>query len=466
MISLSLARIAEIVRGTLSDPAFADVTVTGPAFLDSREAVPGGLFLAIAGEHVDGHDFAERALAGGAAAVLASNSVGGPAVLVPDVQVAVGLLAARVLAELREANPALRVLAITGSQGKTSVKDMLGAVLADAGPTVATYGSFNNELGLPLTVLRAVAGTRYLVLEMGARGIGHVAELCAIAPPDISVVLNVGRAHLGEFGSQENIAIAKGELVEALGPDGVAVLNADDPLVAAMASRTSAAVQTFGSEKQATLRLLDVQLDDFGRPSFVLGLGAERVGVRLQVLGAHQATNAAAAALAAVAAGVPLVEAGRSLGAIATLSKWRMELSERSDGLVVINDAYNANPDSMAAALRTLAEIGRRTGRRTFAVLGEMRELGETSAAEHAAIGRLAQELGIDRVFVVGAGARALSDEDQTAQFYESVDEVIDGVRKNVVGTEVVLVKASRAAGLEKVAEALMEHDVEREAER
>ncbi|RZI87878.1 MAG: UDP-N-acetylmuramoyl-tripeptide--D-alanyl-D-alanine ligase, partial [Microbacterium sp.] len=370
MIALSLARIAEVTGGTVADPAHADVVVTGPAFLDSREALPGGLFLAIAGEHVDGHDYAERALAGGAAAVLASRPVDGPTVVVADVQAAVGRLAASVLAELRRLDPALRVLAVTGSQGKTSVKDMLAAVLADAGTTVATYGSFNNELGLPLTVLRAEVGTRFLVLEMGARGIGHIAELCAIAPPDVSIVLNVGQAHLGEFGSQANIAVAKGELVEALGADGVAVLNADDPLVAAMATRTVGQVRTFGTDPTASLRLVDLEVDDFGRPSFGLVLGDQRADVTLQVLGAHQAGNAAAAALAAVAAGAGLADVATSLGRIAALSKWRMELAERADGLVVINDAYNANPDSMAAALRTLAEIGRRTGRPTYAVLG------------------------------------------------------------------------------------------------
>lgn len=460
MIELTLAEIAEITGGAVADAAFADVTVTGPAFLDSRDPVAGGLFLAIAGEHVDGHDFAAPALAGGAAAVLGSRVVPGPVVVVADVQAALGLLAAHVLVELRRAVPELRVLAVTGSQGKTSVKDLLGSVLADAGATVATYGSFNNELGLPLTVLRADRGTRYLVLEMGARGIGHIAELCAIAPPDISLVLNVGQAHLGEFGSQANIAVAKGELVEALGPDGVAVLNADDPLVAAMATRTRGEVRTFGTG-EATLRLADLVLDDFGRPSFDLVLGDERARVQLQVIGAHQATNAAAAALGAVSAGVPLADVAASLGRMATLSKWRMELAERADGLVVINDAYNANPDSMAAALVALAGIGERTGRPTYAVLGEMRELGEAGPAEHRRIAELARELGIDRLFVVGEGARTMTEADDTAIFFDSVRAAADGVRKNVDGTQVVLVKASRAARLERVADALLATDDE-----
>ena len=231
---MTLEEVAGIVGGRLADAAPKDL-VRGPAFLDSRNPEPAGLFVAFAGEHVDGHDYAVAAVEGGAAAVLGTRATGAPTVLVDDARVALQVLARAVLQRLREETIRLRVLAITGSQGKTTAKDMLARVLADAGATVATAGSFNNELGLPLTVLRADRKTGYLVLEMGARGVGHLAELCAIAPPDISVVLNVGKAHIGEFGSRELIAVAKGELVEALSPDGAAVLNLDDPLVAAMA---------------------------------------------------------------------------------------------------------------------------------------------------------------------------------------------------------------------------------------
>lgn len=470
MRAMTLAEIAAVVGGTLGAQTDPAVTVTGAAFLDSREPVPDGLFLAIAGESVDGHTFAPMALDGGAAAVLCSRDIPGPAVVVDDVQHAVGLLAAHVLTELRGADPALRVIAVTGSQGKTSVKDLLAAVLGDAGETVATHGSFNNELGLPLTVLRAAPGTRFLVLEMGARGIGHLTQLCAIAPPDISVVLNVGRAHLGEFGSQAAIATAKGELVEALAPSGVAVLNLDDPLVAAMASRTRARISTFGTTAGASVVLDRVELDELGRPAFDLEHGNERVRVQLRLLGEHQALNAAAAAAAALAAGVALGPIGESLARIPVLSRWRMELHQRADGLVVINDAYNANPDSMRAGLETLAEIGRRSGRRTIAVLGEMRELGETSDAEHADLARLRRELGIDDLVVVGAGARALAEADDTATFYDSVHDATHGMRNNVDGACVVLVKASRAVGLERLADSLMlsDSDVrdEKEAER
>lgn len=457
MIALTLAEVAAIVGGTVDGEATTEVD--GPAFLDSRRPEPRGLFVALAGEHADGHDFAAAAVAGGAAAVLGTRPTGVPTVVVDDPQAALHRLAADVLRRLRLLRPALRVVAITGSQGKTSAKDMIAAVLSDAAPTVATYQSFNNELGLPLTVLRAVPDTRFLVLEMGARGIGHIAELCAIAPPDVSLVLNVGVAHLGEFGSQDAIARAKGEIVEALGPDGVAVLNLDDPRVAAMAPRTRGRVRTFGRDAGAWLRVESVELDELGRPAFDLQQGSQRVRVRLHLLGEHQVPNAAAAAAAAVALGLPLEEVAASLGRIRALSPWRMELHERADGLVVVNDSYNANPDSMRAALETLAAIGRRTGRRTVAVLGEMRELGASSDHQHREVGRWATELGIDEVIAVGEGARPVTETFDTSSFHGSVAEAIDSVVKNVSGNQVVLVKASRAARLERVADALLAVD-------
>ncbi len=284
MIGLTLQEIADLVAGTVADGP-PSRRVTGPAFLDSRSPEPGGLFVAFEGEHADGHDHASAAVQHGAAAVLGTRAVGVPSVLVGDAQQALQELARRVLVRLRPADTGLRVLAVTGSQGKTTVKDMLARVLADDGSTVATAGSFNNELGLPLTVLRADETTRHLVLEMGARGVGHLAELCAIAPPDVSVVLNVGKAHLGEFGSREQIAVAKGELVEALGSEGAAVLNLDDPLVSAMASRTEATVWTFGTSSAADVRLGAVRVDDLGRPSFDLGYQGRTAHVALQLLG-------------------------------------------------------------------------------------------------------------------------------------------------------------------------------------
>lgn len=453
MIPMSLARIAEVVGGEVrdADPA---LMVLGPAFLDSRDPVPAGLFAAFIGERADGHRYADSAVAGGAAAVLASRSTGVPTVVVEDVRSALQRLARHVLAELRAHAGALMVVALTGSQGKTTTKDLLARVLGDQAPTVATHGSFNNELGLPLTVLRAEQQTRFLVLEMGARGIGHLTELCAIAPPDVSVVLNVGRAHLGEFGSQQAIARAKGELVEALGVHGTAILNADDPLVDAMATRTSGRVVRFGRASDADVRVDGVVLDDLGRAGFELVVEGRREHVGLQVLGEHQVLNAAAVAAVATAVGLSLDDIAASLSSVSSLSAWRMELHERADGLVVINDAYNANPDSMRAALETLATLGARSGRRTVAVLGAMLELGAASAAEHATVGQTLDRLGIAEALVIGTQAQAIRG--RTTRHVDSVEQASAWLRDNVQRTDLVLVKASRGIRLERVADALL----------
>ena len=393
--------------------------------------------------------------------MLGTRPTGVPTVVVADAETALQELARVVLARRRQQGP-LTVVAVTGSQGKTSAKDMLARVLGDAAPTVATAGSFNNELGLPLTVLRTEDTTRHLVLEMGARGIGHLAALCAIAPPDVSLVLNVGKAHIGEFGSQENIAIAKGEIVEALPPEGYAVLNADDPLVLAMGSRTEATQQTYGLAEAAGVRLAAVGLDDLGRPSFTLTHEGATEQVALRLVGRHQAVNAAATAATALAAGLSFDAVCESLRAIETLSRWRMEVRERPDGLVVVNDAYNANPGSMRAALETLAHMGERAGRRTVAVLGAMRELGASSDDEHRAVGDLAHHLGIDQVVVVG-DARATYDalveagaDPGATRHVETLSEATEWLRENVAGRDVVLVKASRSEGLERLAEMLL----------
>ncbi len=469
MIPLTLAEIADIVDGQVVD-GDPGLTVTGPAFIDTRTPERGGLFVAFAGEHADGHDYAATAVEAGAAAVLGTRATGAPTVVVPDAQAALQRLARRVLRRRRRWSnrwglPDLHVVAVTGSQGKTSAKDMLAEVLGAAGQTVATQGSFNNELGLPLTVLRLTEQTRFLVLEMGARGVGHLTELCAIAPPDISVVLNVGKAHIGEFGSQEQIAVAKGEIVEALDPlSGTAVLNADDPLVLAMRERTLAGTVTFGSAPRSDVRLSEVTLDDLGRPSFVLAHAGAAEQVELRLVGEHQATNAAATTAAAVSAGLPLDRVAESLRSIERLSRWRMEVHERADGLVVVNDAYNANPDSMASALETLARMGARADRRTIAVLGEMRELGASATDEHRAVGALAQRLSIDQVVVVGDGARAIHEallaergDDGTTRQVETVERAGEWLRENVAGPDVVLVKASRAGRLERVADMLLD---------
>lgn len=456
MIEMTLDEIAAVVGGT----AHGAAVVSGGAFVDTRTPEEGGLFVAIAGERVDGHDLAAAAGAAGAAAVLGSRPTDLPTVVVADATAALGLLARHVVDRL----PDTVVLAMTGSQGKTGTKDYLAHVLSEAGPTIATRGNFNNELGVPLTVLRATPDTRYLVVEMGARGVGHVAELCAIAPPRVAAVLNVGTAHIGEFGSREAIAAAKGEIVEALPADGTAVLNADDDLVAAMAARTVAQVVTFGEAADARtpdVAVSEVTTDELGRPSFELAHRGSGATVHLAQVGAFQWRNAAAAAAMALAAGLDLDTVADSLADAVPVSRWRMELAERPDGLVVLNDAYNANPESMCAALETLAGIGARTGRRTVAVLGQMLELGDGAAEAHRSVGAYAARAGVDVLLAVGDDAARIA-EGFTAVGGGGVssttagrDEAIEWLRHNVSAADVVLVKASRGAALELIADDL-----------
>lgn len=447
MIGLTLAEIATITGGQVHGDD--TLLVPGKAVIDSRTAAPGDLFVAIRGEHVDGHDYVRQALTGGAAAVLSTDPVDAPGVVVGDATAALGLIARAVL----DRQDDLTVIGITGSQGKTSAKDLVARVLADAGATASTAGSLNNELGVPLTVLGIEPGTRFLVLEMGARGIGHIATLCGIAPPDIGVVLNVGSAHIGEFGSVDNIAVAKGELVEALGEDGVAVLNADDVRVAGMASRTAGRVITFGL--RGTVALSDVDLDDLGQPRFTLTHADQSIATSIPQIGAHHASNAAAAAAVGIAAGLDLAGIGRSLAGATVAAPMRMARTVRADGVVVINDAYNANPDSMAAALRAVAALAR--GGRTYAVLGEMLELGPEGPEAHRGVGRLAAELGIDSVVVVGDGAAGIAEgAGSRAHRVADVDEAVSFVTERLEPFDVVIVKASRGGRLERVADALL----------
>ncbi|NYG56234.1 UDP-N-acetylmuramoyl-tripeptide--D-alanyl-D-alanine ligase [Nocardioides perillae] len=462
---MTLRQVAAVVGGEVAPAGGDDVVVSGPATLDSREVEPGGLFVAIAGERVDGHAFAEAAAAAGAAAAIGSRPTALPTVVVPDATVALGRLARHVRDELARRG-ALTVLAMTGSQGKTGTKDHLAHVLASVGETVATRGNLNNELGVPLTVLRADERTRWLVVEMGARGVGHVAELCAVARPDAAAVLNVGSAHLGEFGSREAIAQAKGEIVETLGADGTAVLNAADPLVAPMAARTAARVLTFGpASSGAAVTYDDVVLDDLARAAFTLGAAGESHRVALRQVGPHQVPNAAAAAALAVAGGVPLAAVATALATSEAASRRRMEVTERADGTVVLDDCYNANPESMAAALDTLRLVGERRGARRVAVLGDMLELGSGEVEEHRALGRAAAAAGVDLLVTVGplAAHAAAAYTESRGHRGETVltagrDEAAARVGENVAAGDVVLVKASRGVALEHVVAALA-HD-------
>jgi UDP-N-acetylmuramoyl-tripeptide--D-alanyl-D-alanine ligase len=461
VIPLTLAQIAEITGGQRhGDPTAA---VTGEVVIDSRRVGPGGLFAAVAGEQADGHDFASAAVAAGAAAVLATRPVPVPSVLVADIPAALAALARFVIGAL----PDVTVAGLTGSSGKTTTKDLAAQLIERLGPTIAPAGSFNNEFGHPLTVLRADASTRYLVLELSARGPGHIAYLCGIAPPRYGAVLNVGHAHAGEFGGLDQVARAKGELVEALPADGVAILNADDPRVLAMAARTAARVVTFGvhhpaAPRQPTIRAADVRLDDLGRPSFTLLTPEGPASVTLRLHGAHIVPNALAAAALARELGLGLGDIADGLSAAVARSRWRMEVHRRGDGVTVINDAYNANPESVQAALEALRHLAQ--DGRGFAILGHMAELGAVSRASHEDVGEFAARAELAGLIAVGqeaapilAGARRVRSWTGEALAVPDGAAALDALANQLKPGDVVLVKASRAAHLEGVAAELIE---------
>jgi UDP-N-acetylmuramoyl-tripeptide--D-alanyl-D-alanine ligase len=492
MIDLTVAQIAAIVGGELADISAEDAAarhVTGTVEFDSRKVTSGGLFLALPGARADGHDHAASAVAAGAVAVLAARPVGVPAIVVAPqiaasgagvlehdtdgsgaaVLAALAKLATAVAAELVAGG--LTIVGVTGSSGKTSTKDLLAAVLAPLGEVIAPPGSFNNELGHPWTVLRSTADTDYLILELSARHPGNIAELAAIAPPAIGVVLNVGTAHLGEFGSREAIAKTKSELPQAVPRSGVVVLNADDPAVAAMAEVTAARVVRVSRHEHTDLWAGPVTLDELARPRFALHAGDAVVDVTLAVHGDHQVGNALCAAAVALECGASLEQVAAALAGAGPVSGHRMRVSTRADGVTVIDDAYNANPDSMRAGLQALAWISAGDGgdrRRSWAVLGEMAELGDDAISEHDRIGRLAVRLDVSRLIVVGTGrsmsamhhgavmegARGLEGEPE-ASIVADADAALALLRAELRPGDVVLVKASNAAGLGALADSL-----------
>lgn len=458
MIPMTLAEVAGVVGGRIADGE-PDIVVTVAAS-DDRDCVPGTLFACIAGERVDGHDFVASARERGAVACLTTRPIGSAAIIVDDVVAALGALASYVIQRL----PGTLALGLTGSSGKTTTKDLLAAILAPHGETVAPRGSFNSEVGLPLTVLSCTTRTKYLVLEMGMRGRGHIAYLCKIAHPRIAGVINVGSAHMELLGSREAIAEAKAEIIDDLPADGTAIMHADNPLVMAQAGRTTAPIMTFGEAADADVRASDITLDALARPHFTLHWQGESMPVQLTLSGEHQVANALAATAFALAAGIDLADIVRVLESYESPSKWRMEVTERPDGVTIINDAYNANPESMRAALKALVAMGRGAQqRRTWAVIGEMRELGDISVDEHDAIGRLAVRLDVSKLVAVGEGARPVhlgaahegswGDE---STWVPDVDAAIALLHEQVQPGDIVLVKASRSIGLEAVAAALL----------
>ncbi len=461
MITMSAGDVAALTGGRLEAIASRAV-IDGPVVVDSRSCTAGSLFACVPGEHTDGHLYVGDAFRRGAVVALTNRPVDGPCIVVDDTVRALGFLAGGVLRR----TTGCRVIGVTGSSGKTSTKDLIAALVARAGSTVAAKASMNNEIGLPLTVLQVEESTRHLVLEYSARGIGHIEYLCRIARPAIAVVLNVGTAHLGEFGSREVVAAAKGELVEALPADGLAVLCVDDPLVAAMRSRTIAPVVGFGRSSDADVRVADLTLDDNARPRFRLVTPEGSTPVAMQLTGAHQALNAAAAAAVGLEVGMTLDEIGEVLSEVSSLSPHRMQVTTRADGLIVLDDSYNANPESVRVALDALATVSTGRGGSSWAVLGEMRELGADGADLHAEVGRHAAGLGIDHLVVVGddaqaiaVGARAVSEWDGDVEIVSSAEDAAALLDESATSSDVVLVKASNALSLWRIAEALLRHD-------
>ena len=489
MIPLSLTQLQRATGATLvpatndpgSEPQLSALRITADVVTDSRAVTEGSLYVARRGEHADGHDFVAAAAAAGAVAALAEHPVADlPALVTDDVQTAFGAVAREVL---RHADPDLNVIGITGSSGKTSTKDLLSAVLATDAETVAPVDSLNGEIGVPLTICRITTDTRHLVVEMGARGIGHIAYLTDIAPPRIAIVLNVGVAHLGEFGGVDAIAQAKGELVEALpaaapdGRGGVAILNADDPVVAAMAQRTKARVVLVGTSARADVRAEDIVLDPTGRPCFIVHTPVGSADVALPLHGAHHVGNALAVIAAALECGLSLPAITAALAVPHTRSRWRMEVTQRADGVTIVNDAYNANPDSMHAALNALASMSVPAGGRRIAVLGGMLELGPDATELHREVGEYAARQGIDEVIAVGTLAEPIA---EGAGMHQGIDAGVTGGGKSntsvtkatSIGTaddayemlsavlragDVVLFKSSRDSGLRFLGDRLVD---------
>lgn len=456
MIPLTAAEVADAVGGSLAGVDNPHELIVTGADTDSRLMRTGDLFIAKPGETTDGHRYIGDAREAGAALVLAQQPTEHPAVIVEDVVAAMGALASEVVRRIRAHSPTT-VIGITGSAGKTTTKDLLAALLRPEGPTVAPQGSYNGEVGVPLTIFRADFNTRYLVVEMGADGPGNIAELCRIVRPDLGAVLMVGSAHAEKFGGAHLIAQTKGELAEAVPSSGHVILNADDPQVAAMQERASAPVTWIGqgSPEEQHVVARDLVLDPEGHPTFTLWIGNESHHITSGLTGAHNITNLLAAAALAARAGVASASIAARLQHLGPTSRWRMERTERTDGVTIINDAYNANPESMREALRTLALLARDAKRRSVAVLGGMLELGEDSTMAHHLIGETVVRLNIDRTLVVGEtayplyrGAIAEGSWGSEVHWVQTLEEAESWLAAALQPGDIVLFKSSNSAGL------------------
>ena len=461
MITARLSEIASAIGGVLHG---SDAEVTGSVEIDSRLVKAGALFVAKPGEVTDGHLFLQAAKELGAVGAIVErlSETLLPQIVVADSVLALGSLASWVLKQIRERGK-LKVIAITGSNGKTSTKNMLRTILERHGNTIAPQESYNNEVGAPISMLKADFETDFLVVEVGAGGRGSVRYLAEMCNPDVAVVLKVGLAHVGEFGGIENTFAIKSELVEAMHTDGHVILNRDDSYVAEMASLTDATLHWFGTSPDTEVRAQDISVAIAGTKFDLLVNGISMALVTLKILGEHQVMNAIAALTVARVLGLDLSQAVRSLEAMELAERWRMQLLAGPGGSLVVNDAYNASPDSMRAALQTLATLGRQ-GHRTIAVLGEMAELGEQSKELHDGIGRVVVRLNIDELVVVGERAKLIhlgalqeGSWDGESKFFPSIDEALAHVRGLLGSGDIVLVKSSKSADLRFLGDALAE---------
>ncbi len=443
---IALSDIATVLHGTLQGE---DVTVTS-VDTDSRRAQPGQLFVALSGEKFDGHDFLSQVAAQGAVAALVSRPLDSPlpTVLVKDTRLALGQLASWWRQQW-----ALPLIAVTGSNGKTTTKEMIAAILqvhsgrADA--VLATAGNFNNDIGMPLTLLRLRPTHRHAVIEMGMNHLGEIDYLTRLACPDVAVINNAGTAHIGELGSRENIAKAKGEIFAGLRSDGIAVINADSAFADYWRGLNAARrVVTFGLDANADVR--GVMLD--AASSFTLHYQHQAVQVTLAVPGVHNVMNALAAAATSLAAGVPLADVGLGLQQFAGVNG-RLQQKTAANGAVVIDDTYNANPDSMRAAL----EVLKNAGRNTLFVMGDMGELGADAEDMHAQIGRYAKTCGVNKLYALGKFTQAAVQAfGQPAQHFATLETLLAALQAEMQADDVVLVKGSRFMQMERVVNALV----------
>jgi len=451
MIRLSLGQIAHAINGELVN-ASAEHEVSGTVRTDSRLVAPGDVFFAKLGEHEDGHRYLESLLGVASLAVVSSArpDLDIPQIRVVDTVTALSELAKFVLELVRPSG--LKVIGITGSNGKTSAKNMLAAITSRVGKTVAPQDSFNNEVGLPLTVLRLEPDTEFLILELGASGLGSIQQLANWTRPDIGIQLKVGMAHAGAFGGIEVTGQIKAEMMPYI--SSVAILNEDDPIVRDFSPEPGVRRLGFGYSSEADLQLVRVGVTISGTTILLRYPDGEEQELTLRILGEHQAMNAAAALLAAHELGIERSLALEALANLEIAERWRMQPLKRKDGVLIINDAYNASPDSMRAGLQTLATIGRQ-GHRTIAVLGLMAELGDQTRAEHETVGRLVVRYNIDKLFVVGKEAKILhlsatqeGSWDGESEFFEKASDAIDAINAKLLPGDVVLVKSSNVSGL------------------